>query len=69
MTYLEFINFLPDSSSLAISIISPPQMLDVMQRQITDRWTHIRLDPISVTDAASLDAVFATRLAQGRRFS
>ncbi len=69
MTHLNFIGFLPNSTSLAISLVSPPEMLSVMRAQVEDQWTGVMIDIIQAGDAAQLDRIFRDRVSRGVRFS
>jgi len=68
MTIYDFINFLPDDNSLAATIITTPDKVDLMNDQIAKRWTNVYMDMIVVSETRQLEELLNSRVAVGRRF-
>jgi hypothetical protein len=68
MTVYEFINFLPKSSSLAVTVITTPEMVDLMNRQIAVRWPNVYMDMIVASTPREVEDLLNSRVAVGRRF-
>lgn len=67
ITDIEMIDFLTADDSLAMTLITTPQMSDLLQSQITTRWQNAVLDVIVVPDAATLETIFTRRNQAGIR--
>jgi len=68
MTVYDFINFLPKSSSLAVTVITTPDMVDLMNKQIAVRWPNIYMDLIVANTPNEVEDLLNSRVAAGRRF-
>jgi hypothetical protein len=68
MTVYDFINFLPKSSSLAVTIITTPDMVDLMNKQIGVRWPNVYMDLIVANTPREVEELLNSRVAVGRRF-
>ena len=68
MTVPEFINFLPKEISLAVTIISTPEAVDLMNDQVARRWQNVYFDLVVASTARELEELLNSRVAVGRRF-
>ncbi len=67
-THEELIQLIPQTKSLAVTVIATPDTLDLMQSQIKDRYANIWYDPISATSIDDVAATFNLRVRVNRRF-
>jgi hypothetical protein len=68
MTVNDFINFLPKTVSLAATVITTPEQVDFMNRQIARRWTNVYMDMIVGSQPREIEELLNSRVAAGRRF-
>jgi hypothetical protein len=68
MTIEDFINFLPNSTSLAVTCLTTPELTDFMHRRIARRWPNVYMDMLTVESKTSLQEILNSRVASGRRF-
>ncbi|HLA42031.1 MAG TPA: hypothetical protein VJZ27_01265, partial [Aggregatilineales bacterium] len=68
MTIYEFINFLPKTTSLAATVITTPDLVDLMNSQIAHRWTNVYMDMIVAAQQREVEELLNSRVAVGRRF-
>lgn len=69
MPVVDFIGFLPNETSLAVTVISTPATGDALRDLIVSRWVNVWVDPIVVHDQTVLDSVFRLRVENGLRFA
>lgn len=67
-TLTELIEVVPPSQSLAVSVITPPDLVDLMRATITGRYPNIYLDLLLTTDETGLRAELDRRASIGLRF-
>jgi len=65
---MEFINFLPYETSLALTLISLPELADSFREQIWGRWPTVWIDMVIAGDSLTLDDIFRVRVENGARF-
>lgn len=68
MTIMDFINFLPKQRSLAVTVITTPEAVDLMNDQIARRWANVYMDMVVATDGREVEEQLNSRVAAGRRF-
>lgn len=68
MTVHEFINFLPKDTSLAVTILTTPDLVDLMNEQIARRWPNVYMDFVVGGEAREIEEILNSRVAVGRRF-
>ncbi len=64
----DFIQWMPYSKTLAVTVISSPAQVEAMNALLRDPWPNIWYDLVVVESAAALAEIFAQRVAAGRRF-
>lgn len=68
MTIPDFINFLPGDSSLAVTVITSPDLVDFMNERIVRRWPNVWMDNIVANSPREIEEILNSRVAVGRRF-
>lgn len=68
MSNLEFIAFLPSDKSLAVTAITTPDMVDMVNTQILQRWPNVWLDRVTVNALEEMDSEFESRAENGLRY-
>ncbi|MFP4322022.1 MAG: hypothetical protein ACLFTK_06175 [Anaerolineales bacterium] len=68
MTIYEFINLMPTQTSLAVTVITNPDLVDFMNAQVARRWTNVYMDMVVVNGNRELEEMLNSRVAVGRRF-
>ncbi len=68
MTVYEFINFLPKDTSLAVTVLTTPDLVDLMNNQIQREWPNVYMDFIVGTESREIEEILNSRVAAGRRF-
>jgi hypothetical protein len=68
MTNLEYVTFIPSDKSLAITAITTPDMVEMVNAQIIQRWPNIWLDMITVNGVTEMDGEFESRVENGLRY-
>jgi hypothetical protein len=67
-THTELIDFIPNTQSLAVTVIAPPDMVDAMRLVITDRYPNVYFDLILADDLNRVRYVLQDRALVNRRF-
>ncbi len=67
-TIPELIDLVPNSKSLAATVIAPPDLIGSMQSAIRDRFVYVYFDLIIADDFVRVEEVFARRVATNLRF-
>jgi hypothetical protein len=68
MTDVGYIDLMPYTTSLAVTVVSAPQVARPTLERITGRWTNVALDVVTVESESALTEIFASRVAAGKRF-
>jgi hypothetical protein len=68
MTNIDFINFLPFSTSLAVTTVNQATDGDPLRDLISATWRNVWIDSIMIDSPAALDEVFRIRVENGLRF-
>jgi hypothetical protein len=68
MTNIDFINFLPFSTSLAVTTVNQATDGDPLRDLISTTWRNVWIDSIMIDSPAALDEVFRIRVENGLRF-
>lgn len=68
MTNLEYVTFIPSDKSLAITAITTPDMVEMVNAQIIQRWPNIWLDMVTVNGVTEMDGEFESRVENGLRY-
>jgi hypothetical protein len=68
MSTIDFINFLPFSSSLAVTTINQTSDGDPYKDLITATWRNVWIDSILIDSPTALDDIFRLRVENGLRF-
>ena len=67
-THSELIQFIPDSRSLAVTVITTPDTVDLMQAQIKERYVNVWFDLIVADTIDNVANTFNQRARVNRRF-
>lgn len=67
-TMPELIDLIPNTSSLAVTVISPPEMIDLMRAAIADQYPNVYFDLIETTTFDEVRTIFEQRTRLGLRF-
>ncbi len=67
-TMPELIDYVPNSRSLAATVITPPELVETMQRAIRDRFRYVYFDLIVASDPIRVRETFDGRVQRGLRF-
>jgi hypothetical protein len=65
---MDMITQIPNSKSLAVTLIAPPNRVEPFRQAIRDRGIHIFIDAIGVDTADQLTGIFIDRLKNDNRF-
>ncbi len=65
---LEFIEFLPNDRSLAVTAITTPDMIEWLETSVSLRWPNVWLDMLVIDSTDQLAQLLNSRVAAGRRF-
>jgi len=68
MTVNDYINFLPKDTSLAATVITTPDLVDLMNQQLARRWENVYIDMIVAEEDRQIEELLNSRVAAGRRF-
>lgn len=68
ITAAEYIAYLPYAKSLAVTVLTTPELADYMSQQIKDRWPTVWFDLIVGEREDDIAKVLKERAANGRRF-
>lgn len=68
MTIYEFINFMPKDTSVAVTIITPPSLVDTMNFEIARQWPTLYIDMVTAETAEQAQQILNSRVAVGRPF-
>lgn len=64
----EVIHFLPNQTSLMVTLITTPDMRPAIEDSILQRWQYVGMDVVEVNSAMQLAEILASRVAANRRF-
>lgn len=64
----ELIDLIPNTQSLAVTVISVPEMTDLMRAAIADQYPNIYFDLIETTTLEQVRTIFDQRTRLGLRF-
>lgn len=67
-TMPELIDYIPNSRSLAVTVIATPDVVETMQRAIRDRFRFVYFDLVVAEDMTRVREVFDGRVQLGLRF-
>ncbi len=67
-THLELIDFIPNTQSLAVTVIAAPDTLDLMESQIKERYANVLFDLIVANSMESVAETFNVRARSNQRF-
>ncbi len=68
VTDTNLIEFIPNDRSLAVTVISPPELVDTMTSLIQERYPNVFLDLVISEDTSEIAALFNERARRGLRF-
>ncbi|MFN8448251.1 MAG: hypothetical protein U0521_06595 [Anaerolineae bacterium] len=67
-THSELIDYIPNTQSLAVTVIASPDTLDLMESQIKDRYVNVRFDLIVANSLESVAETLNLRARVNERF-
>jgi hypothetical protein len=67
-THDELIELIPSSKSLAVTVLTSPEMVDLMRQQIAERYVNVWFDLIVAESLQQVSETFNTRVRLNRRF-
>lgn len=67
-THTELIDYIPNSQSLAATVITPPEMVDTMRLVISERYPNVYFDLIIADTLEAVRYTFNDRVVSNRRF-
>jgi hypothetical protein len=68
MTIIDYINFIPTSASLALTLLTTPDLVDYWNVQIARQWHNIYMDIVVITSQREVEEILNSRVASGKRF-